>query len=89
MASVSFNITHPQLTKTVTITVSDARLLEFMDNLRNHYYGKPGTPPVALTRLETADKFLADFEAEARQLYKASKEAANRATLTPPSEIDA
>jgi hypothetical protein len=89
MASISFNITHPQLTKTVTITVTDARLLEFVDNLRNHVYGKPGTPPTALTRTQAADKLLADFEAEARRLYKQTKAAANAATLPAPGDIDA
>lgn len=89
MASISFNITHPNLTKTVTITVADARLLEFMDNLRNHFYGQPGTPPVPLTRLQTADKLLADFEDKVRRLYKESKAAADRATLAPPPEVDA
>jgi hypothetical protein len=89
MANITFTITHPSLSKTQTITVSDARLVEFIDNLRNHVYGKPGTPPAVLTRVATVDKLLADLEAEVRRLYKGSKEAADRATLPAPGEIDA
>ena len=87
MASISFNITHPQLSKTVTITVTDARLLEFVDNLRNHYYGKPNS--IALTRTAAVDKLLADFETKLRNLYKESKSAAERAALPAPGEVDA
>ena len=89
MASISITITHPQLTKTVTVTVADARLLEFVDNLRNHFYAKQGTPPVALTRAAAADKLLADLEFEVRNLYRNSKAAADRATLPAVSEVDA
>ena len=84
MASISFNVTHPQLTKTVTITVADARLLEFADNLRNATYNTG----VVLTRAQAVDRLLEDMARDLRALYKESKAAADRATLPAPGEID-
>lgn len=89
MASFVLTITHPQFSKTQTITVPDARLAEFFDNLRNHVYGKPGTPPVALTRMQAVDKFAADWAADVNRLHKQAKAAADAATLPAPGDIDA
>jgi hypothetical protein len=84
MATITLTITHPLLSKTQTITLPDARLVEFVDNLRNHIYAQP-----AQTRSEAVDTFVANWETNVRRLYRHAKEAADRATLTPPGEIDA
>lgn len=89
MASIVLTISHPSLSKTQTITMPDARLVEFIDNLRNHVYGKPGTPPVALTRAQAVDKFASEWDVAIRRRYKEAKAIADAATLTPPGEIDA
>ncbi len=80
MASFSITATHPQLSTTKTITVTDARMVEFADNIRL------GTN---LTRAQAIDGLLADVERYMRERYKRAKEATDRAALVPPGEIDA
>jgi hypothetical protein len=83
MATITLTISHPQLSKTQTLTVPDARLVEFIDNLRNHVYQPPNQ-----TRVQAVDALAANWETNVRRLYKHAKEAADRAALPAPGEID-
>ena len=86
MASITINVTHPQLTRSKTITLSDARLLEFADVLRTHVYGTPAAP---VTRVQAVDTLLLDMSAQARGLWARAKSAEAAAIASPPPEIDA
>lgn len=86
MASLAITLTHPQLTRSTTITVPDARMLEFMDALRHHIYGQPTAP---VTRLQAAETLLNDLAANARGLYARAKKAEANAAAAPIPEIDA
>ena len=86
MASLAITLTHPQLTRSVTITVPDARMLEFMDALRNRIYGTPSAP---VTRIVAAETLVNDLAANARGLYARAKKAEADAAAVPIPEIDA
>lgn len=80
MASIEIKITHPNLTRSVTLTVADNRLLEFVDAARTHIYGTPKAPK---TRIETVDKLLADLANTIRNLYSRAKRKEAAAPIPP------
>ena len=86
MASLAITLTHPSLTRSVTLTVPDARMIEFMDALRNHIYGTPSAP---VTRIQAAETLINDMASQARGLYARAKWAEADAAVAPIGEIDA
>jgi hypothetical protein len=86
MASLTLTLTHPSLTRSVTITVPDARMLEFVDALRSYVYGTQTAP---VTRIQAAETLLNDLAANARAMYARAKQAEADAAVIPIGEIDA
>lgn len=89
MASVTITFSHPQLTHSETLTVADARLVEFADLLRNYNYPQEGSPAAAISRAEAINRFAEGVIQSVRITYKGLKDAEARAALTPAPEIDA
>ena len=89
MATISIQFSHPQLTHTETLTVPDAKVVEFADLLRNFNYPPEGDPPVAITRAAAITRWCESYLNGVRGYYKRLKEDEAKSQLTPPDEIDA
>ena len=96
MASITVTFTHPQLTRTETLTVPDAKLVEFADLLRTLNYpdevpaGSPeGTPASDPTRAKAIQYFAEGMIRSVRETYKRLKDQEAKAAVPAPGEIDA
>lgn len=97
-SSLTITFAHPQLSKSGTINVTDAKLLEFLDLLRNQVYPSvsPGLdendqplPAEPMSRADVADAYINGFLESTKAIYRREKDAANKAEVEAPGEIDA
>lgn len=93
MASVSIQFSHPQLpsgSRAVTLTVPDAKLIEFADNLIEYKYKGQGVDGADLTRVQAIDKLMNSTLDGYKQLYRRTKaDALKESNLPDPGDLDA
>ena len=89
MASITVTFTHPQLTRTETLTVPDAKLIEFVDLLRNLNYPQEGAPLAPPTRAKAVEYFAQAMIRSVRETYRRLKAQQAVAAVPAPGEIDA
>ena len=89
MASITVTFTHPQLTRTETLTVSDAKLVEFADLLRTLNYPDEGDPLADPTRAKAIQYFAEAMIRSVRETFKRLKDQQAKAAVLAPGEIDA
>jgi len=77
------------VTVTESITVSDAKLVEFLDYLRTYHYPQEGDPPAKITRVQAATRFAQGMIQGTKDTYKRYKQLSDREALPAPGEIDA
>lgn len=88
MASLTVTFTHSALSVERSITVDDAKLIEFADLLRAHHYplDEEGNQ---ISRQAAIRQFADGMIAAAKDTYKRYKRQENVAAVPEPPEMDA